>query len=371
MSAAAAAAGSGATLTPEQRTEVIDGIREFCEQQHLATDAVVALTIHKNYSSEFSSVIVNLKSGALLEVYPDKDACSTYKEGRIGAYLFCYNDQLPIRTDENELILGLSKVHLDDAQCTTVGDADVFCCSRIQPYKARHLQLESTFTDLIRRSGHHPDIVYEVVKQIDNGPIVSTNYYQLEDNRIHPVSGPFTQKIHAFKNYKCTTHGFFYAVDLYRVSFTAGGNVHHMRLNPRSKIHLPFLRQFFTDVLRPKPTSVRSPGDAPSASSSIVEHAKPTDSNSIAVDQPAAGATATSASATTPTSTSRAVDAPSISASVRAFDEDEVDDDDDDDDADAYAPPAYGWGRSAFEDESAQDYTACDKECGYCGHCPY
>jgi exonuclease 3'-5' domain-containing protein 1 len=69
-----------------------------------------------------------------------------------------------------------------------------------------------------------------------------------------------------------------------------------------------------------------------------------------------ANATTAAAAATTPTS---------------AVGSDEDDDEDDDfwhdrsrDDEDYYA-------QQDSDSDRAKDYTACDKECGYCGHCPY
>lgn len=114
-----------------------------------------------------------------------------------------------------------------------------------------------------------PAVVHEVTKQVDNGPIVSTLYYQLTNDRIRqlPTSDgtQYTQKIHAFKNFKWERHGMFYAINLYHPAASAAGtNFHHMRLSPQTKVNPPFLKELFRAVL-PKKTEQPAAEEAKAA----------------------------------------------------------------------------------------------------------
>jgi hypothetical protein len=267
MSSSVSASDAGASFSSSSSSRfsaLLDPLREFCEQQGLKTDKVLALTIQKNRTTEFSSLIVNFTSGNILEVYPDRDACSIYKEGRLNNgptdYLYCYNDALPIRGDENELILGASKPStVQPAAADREQEQGPFCCTAIQSYKPRATAHDTAFQSLRDGRGHHPNLVFEVVTQVDNGPILSTKYFKVEDNQRKEIRGEtFTQKVHAFKNYKCGSHRLFYAVNLYRPngagsgsSVNVGSNYHHMRLNPHTKVNEAFLTQFFKETLQP------------------------------------------------------------------------------------------------------------------------
>ena len=93
--------------------------------------------------------------------------------------------------------------------------------------------------------GNVPGTIFEVKAQVDNGPLLSTKYYSLLDNEVVEQEGEFTQKIHAFKNYKCRAHDRFYAVDLYKAKNSSTYNRHHMRLNPFTKVNKAVLNAFF------------------------------------------------------------------------------------------------------------------------------
>ena len=62
------------------------------------------------------------------------------------------------------------------------------------------------------------DQVFEVTRQVDNGPDISTFYYKMMDGKVKKMdlkgSGSLN-KIHSLKNYKCRTHGLFFKVNLY------------------------------------------------------------------------------------------------------------------------------------------------------------
>lgn len=62
------------------------------------------------------------------------------------------------------------------------------------------------------------DQVFQVTRQVDNGPDISTNYYKLKEGRrikLDLTDSTSLNKIHSFKNYKCRKHGLFFKVNLY------------------------------------------------------------------------------------------------------------------------------------------------------------
>ncbi|CAN0408846.1 unnamed protein product, partial [Laminaria digitata] len=63
-----------------------------------------------------------------------------------------------------------------------------------------------------------------------------------------PPGSSFTEKKHAFKNYKCAEHDRFFGVDLFRASNSTGTNFHHMRLNPFTHVHPAVLDSFLVEA---------------------------------------------------------------------------------------------------------------------------
>jgi hypothetical protein len=62
------------------------------------------------------------------------------------------------------------------------------------------------------------DQVFEVTRQIDNGPDISTFYYNMMESNVKKLDlkdSSSLNKIHSFKNYKCRKHGLFFKVNLY------------------------------------------------------------------------------------------------------------------------------------------------------------
>ena len=99
-------------------------------------------------------------------------------------------------------------------------------------YKNCSTAHDDLFTDLVNGRGHHPDLVFEVIRQVNNGPKVNTKLWTLQNGSLEEVfyneQQPL-QKKHVNKNYKCVQHGLFFAVYIY-VSRSTVYNGHHMRL---------------------------------------------------------------------------------------------------------------------------------------------
>lgn len=209
---------------------IIARLQAFCKQHHIDTNNVLAITIQKNRTTEYTSLIVNFENGSLLTHYP-VDALVKYKEIQIGDFLVCYQDNLPI--------VEFSK----SGQTFIETNSYPFCCKNIFPYKPRHLDKEQVFQDLLERKGTN-GYIYEIKTQVDGGEMLWTKYFKLQDGKVNEVQGPFSQKVHAFKNYKCPEHKWFFGIDLY--SETKQHNFHHMRLNPFQQINISVLQDFFT-----------------------------------------------------------------------------------------------------------------------------
>ncbi|KAI9002622.1 hypothetical protein DFJ74DRAFT_746546 [Hyaloraphidium curvatum] len=207
----------------------IQRIEQFCEEKRIPTDGILAMTVQRNRMTSFFSIIVDFAGGKLLPLYP-AEALSRYSEivvpddKRGPDFLVCY-------------LAGLAPIpNQPPVEANTMAyEHPPFCCRSIAPYKPRPLHTEQPFRDLAAGSGgHHPTLVFEVKRQVDDGPLVSTRYYQLIGvGLVERTDGPFVDKAHAFKNYKCSRYGLFFGVDLFRAPEAAArANYHHMRLNP-------------------------------------------------------------------------------------------------------------------------------------------
>ena len=128
--------------------------------------------------------------------------------------------------DEND---EATKVDEDD-EAAKANEAP-FCCARMQIYHPRRTEHDATFKSFVDATGDAPGLVFQVKKQVDNGPMIWEKFFTLKDGVRAEVKGPFTQKVHSYKNYKCTDCDRFFGVDLYKDTNAVGGNYHHMRVN--------------------------------------------------------------------------------------------------------------------------------------------
>jgi hypothetical protein len=221
-------------MTTQDSSSDAEIIIGFCERNGIAVDGehVLAVTVQKNLSTEFVSAIVDTKSRTLLPNFPTVDLLSTYTERRFGDFIVVFNNKLPHPTP-----LPAPAVELSGSD----GDSAPLCCGAIKVDKNRRLDREQLFVDFVASSGNHPEIIYEVKRQITNGPLLSTKFFKLTNSTLTPITGEFQHKLHAYKNYKCTVHDLYFAVDLY--SATARANHHHMRLNPFTKVSSAMLAE--------------------------------------------------------------------------------------------------------------------------------
>jgi hypothetical protein len=215
--------------------EIVAKIRAFCEKNRISTSHILAITIQRNFTTEFSSLIIDLDKAELLQHYPTE--ITSYEEKLIGQFIICFKSELTMPTAPAR-----AKDIPEDSECFP------FCCSLVAEYRPRRLEVERIFTDFFAGTGHQSTIVYEVKKQVDSGPLIWTKYFRLLNGRREEVTGKFMNKKHAFKNYKCLKHGLFFAVDLYLSQDIPGANSHHMRVNTFTKVNQEVLSSFFQQM---------------------------------------------------------------------------------------------------------------------------
>ncbi|KAL1507046.1 hypothetical protein AB1Y20_007908 [Prymnesium parvum] len=216
--------------------ELVEGVTRWCARNGVKAGGVLVLTAQENRSTEYASLVVDMDRGKVLPNFP-MELLTDYKETTCGTLLVCY---------KAGLALPMGYV-TDASRHDAPDDGGPFGCapSQLTPYKSTRTAYDTAFDNLTKGKGHHPNIVFEVKKQVDNGPLISTKYFALKHDTVTEVTGPFTQKMHAFKNYKCASANLFFAVDIYRADNTTGYNHHHMRLNPFTQINPGILRILF------------------------------------------------------------------------------------------------------------------------------
>ena len=194
---------------------VIDQVRAFCSKHGISTSRVLVMSAQQNRGTAFFSLIVDFEAQAMLDVYPAEVlAETTYKEMKLpGDVLLCYADNLPVPAQ--------TALPPNWQQLSTVADKPPFCCSSVQPHKARRLEREIYFSDLEGTQGSHPDVVYEVKRQIDNGPMLSTTYWQLSQGEVQKANGTLHRSCMLFG----TTNALFMGSSLALTSFELAAQV--------------------------------------------------------------------------------------------------------------------------------------------------
>ena len=200
---------------------VIDELRRVCEANNIAMTRLGLFTFQKNRTTEFCSIVVDWDSNQLLTNYPIELLNNKYNELRLpGNVLLCYKTDLPRPAPTG---------------ASSTENVNTFpCCENLKQYMPRRLDREQLFTDFFNCVGSHPNVVFEVKRQVDGGDLLDTTNYELVGGSRREINGNFNQKIHAFKNYKCSKCNLFFSIDLYR-KHGVSSNYHHMRLNPFTK----------------------------------------------------------------------------------------------------------------------------------------
>ena len=165
-----------------QRT--IESLKAVCAARNIRTDKVLVMTVQRDRTGEFFSLVADFTRDQLLDVYP-AEFLTAYKELRIGDLNVCYNDSLP------PLEATTKPAAASDA--ATIFLKPPFCCGGIQLYRDRPISMDSVFRDLVAGHGHHPNVVYEVKRQINNGAMLHTKYFLAHQQ---PAGGAHGRPLH-------------------------------------------------------------------------------------------------------------------------------------------------------------------------------
>jgi hypothetical protein len=231
------------SLEEQANDQTIKKLTSFCKKQNIPTTGAIAFTMSRNRTGEYASLIANMEDGTLHELYP-KPFNRMFKEGPVSEdqeFLYCYQCDL----DPNPL-REMKTASVDTNNACEPNELDAFCCSNLEPYRPRRTQNDAIFDQFVRGHGtlKDPTMLFEVKRQVDNGPLISTELFQLENGirlRVKPTSS--LQKVHSFKNYKCRVHNRFFGVDLCRSGTVH--NQHHVRCVAFSKRNAELESAFF------------------------------------------------------------------------------------------------------------------------------
>ena len=208
------------TIEKDSNMTTFEKLKEFAIKHKISTEGVLIITIHKNYgerTGKFASYIINFDTNSLEDVYP-MPMTRQYEELTLRHFYVCYQSNL------------CSDVYTNNIMNIENPNPNMpFCCNEIIHYRPRRTNKDYYFESFLKQHGDHPDIIFEVKRQINNGKLLSTKYYSLHDNNIIEAEKS-TVKIHTYKNYKCLKHNMFYGVDLYSANSNYSNN-HHMRVN--------------------------------------------------------------------------------------------------------------------------------------------
>ncbi|EFA82475.1 hypothetical protein PPL_04900 [Heterostelium album PN500] len=155
-------------------SEIIKNLRNFCSSKGISTNGVLVITIQNNWTTSFSSLIVDFNSNELLPNYP-AELLTNYNEKRLGDLLICYKSDLP------------RPVYSDTPVVSTPENLPFCCPDKLIPYKPIRTEKDIAFSDFLKSLGAYPNYIFEVKKQVNNGQLLSTKYYSLNGGVIKEV----------------------------------------------------------------------------------------------------------------------------------------------------------------------------------------
>eukprot|EP00092_Neocalanus_flemingeri_P008792 GFUD01009465.1.p1 GENE.GFUD01009465.1~~GFUD01009465.1.p1 ORF type:complete len:238 (+),score=66.09 GFUD01009465.1:91-804(+) len=221
------------SMSIDEKSLLEDVIKKLDSMGVNTKDGVLRVNIQENRGGAFASLIYDCKTKIFLKSYPiEKAPESAEKKKMAGGLIISYYENQSV-----EMTSDVSKYR--DCQA-----GDVFCCDILSPYKKIRTEKDNLFNGFMNRRGTF-DQVFEVTRQVDNGPDIGTKYYKLKEGirkELDVNNSSSFNKVHSFQNYKCTKHGLFFKVNLY--SEKPVYNRHHMRPNPTSNINTSVLNQF-------------------------------------------------------------------------------------------------------------------------------
>lgn len=213
----------------------------FCPKMELEPKGTLIATVQRNRTGDCFSRIIDFDHGVFQPVYPVDDMNSAYTQRRFGELLVCYRGGLSSAPLES--LKAILPIHETNTH-------PPFCCSQVKSFKPCVTSFDAVFSNLLAgNQGHHPNVILEVIRQVNNGPKISTTYWTLKNNSLEelpPFSEQQFQKKGVFKNYTCSTHDLFFGVNL--LALGAVQNKHHMRLYNFARDNPKLLKEFHEAV---------------------------------------------------------------------------------------------------------------------------
>merc|ERR1711935_755222 len=115
----------------------------------------------------FTSVVVNVDKQILMAKYP-KEIQGKAIEMKLDneKYIVSYFQKPQIRAEMMEAAV-------------KSGEDQPFCCNLVRPYKNIQTDKEAIFKQFMEKRGTVQDRLFEVKRQINFGPLLSTKYFML------------------------------------------------------------------------------------------------------------------------------------------------------------------------------------------------
>ena len=139
-------------------------VKQVCEKLSIPMEHVLVLTVQKNWTTQFFSVCVDFDKKDVLKLY-GSELQSMHKEMKYQGFNIEYATGLPPT--------GASDKETDFGKhCVNMGTSNPFCCCNLMSYKNRYLDQESAFHSFMDGTGDSGNYVFEVRRQVNNGPIL-------------------------------------------------------------------------------------------------------------------------------------------------------------------------------------------------------
>lgn len=220
--------------------EQVGQVRKFFEKQNLSTVGVGILTVQKNWTCDFFSVVVDFDQEIFLPSY--NAPVGQYKDDRQEINDTTFN----ILTADN-----LERLEKEDQEEKKDEEEkknkDWFCCWYHKPYG--RIVKKDVFDQFFGPEGkgcigHLPQYVFRLTKQVDHGKDLWTENVQLLHGEYKKcVEHEQLHKCDFYANRICKVHGFFYKVDVY--SPLPQKHAHHLRIVPRTEMNNQVWQKFF------------------------------------------------------------------------------------------------------------------------------